>query len=699
MRSLCADWLGRVALAAALAGWGSALADETLSTESFRAVVSSARGSLLALTVGETPILAGCQDLYLWRDAAGEVRSSEAEDEVVESRRDGAALTLVCRNRATGEIIRKSYAPAAGGQALAKTVAVGPLQRRGEFSLRSVAALAPAYRQGAWYYTPRQSWTAPAERDLSGVRPAASITSEVISGSGWDNRLVCAFREGAPALGHYRWAVRGEHVMPSAVISAWGSDLTEALTYTPAGWHFRVLHTLDGEREPVSATVHYAVCPGDWLDMWRLYRSQPEHRAWEERPLPEWVTTCQLGGFWQITPADDRPQIEDAHAAAARLEGTHVPLGVFAWSLDGDYETERPFVNEVGTVILTPEYMADRVAAFQSHPGVRLGLYFQGGLIESRSAAFRRHPEWALQTADGKPFFSGFRDNPAGEMYFFNPLEEAWCEHYRARMEAVCRVYRPGWVYCDGGAALETTDYRLRRPVLPDTWNAFFRRQQELVHGTDPQRAVLLNAQCWPYGDLYWLECPYFAAATPWRVAVGFCYDTKALHTPQRTMLPLFWSDERRYLALCVAFGFTPCASGRLGGWDESVWRAIACAYAMRRAELVLSSRAVSPVWWRESASGQAGDVVCFAERVGEAVVVPVLNFGPTGGPVRVTVDCAEAGVAPGAHAWLVHPFETGADEDLGEPQPVGGRLTFALNVPTGFGGIRLLVLGRRPLL
>lgn len=84
-----------------------------------------------------------------------------------------------------------------------------------ELHVRSVVSLAPAYREGAAYYNARQSWPAgSAERSLFGVQPAARFTTDVVSGAGWDNRLVVAFKPEAPALGHYRWAVRGQHVMP-----------------------------------------------------------------------------------------------------------------------------------------------------------------------------------------------------------------------------------------------------------------------------------------------------------------------------------------------------------------------------------------------------------------------------------------------------------------------------------------------------
>jgi len=680
-----------VSLALLLLAAGIGGADEELHSRYARFTLSTEHGHIVRAEAGR-PILDPCLDLYLWQGEAGEVHSSEGDDQVVSVRRSPAGLTLVCRNRTLGEAITKQYALVDDGQALAKTVTVGPLSRRGELRVRSVVRLAEPYRAGAWMYTPRQSWTAPRDRDLFGVQPISRFTQEILSGSGWDNRFVVAFKEGAPALGHYRWAVRGRHVMPSAVTGAWGAQSAQALTATPTGWHFEMVHTLEGELSPVSATVHYLVTPGDFLEVWRRYRALPEHRAWEERPVPAWVTQCKVGGFWHISPGNDQSQVADAHAAAQRLDG-YVPLGVFAWSLDGDYETERPFLNEGGNLILTPEYLQARLAEFQSDRRVRLGLYFQGSLIESRSSAYRKHPEWAIGTPEGQPFFSGFRDNPAGEMYFFNPLDSAWGNHYVSRLRAVCRTYQPGWIYCDGGAALETSDYRLRRPILPDDWDRFYRRQYEVVRRTGPERATLLNAQCWPHADLYWLECPYFSAGVPWREAVDFCFDTKILHTPQRTMLPLYWSDETRYLALCVAFGFTPCTSGRVGGWEERVWRAIGWAYAMRRASLILSSRAVSPRWWEGRSP-----VVCFAERVGDSIVVPVLNFGPSE-KVRIVVNRAAAQVEGGAKAWLVRPFESAQPEPLARPSWRRGEATFELPVPPGFGGLRLLVLGKRGLL
>ncbi|MBI3921305.1 MAG: hypothetical protein HY318_07810 [Armatimonadetes bacterium] len=677
-----------------------AAANEVVQTRHARFTLSAQHANVVRAQ-SDVDLVAPCFDQYLWSDDNGEMRSSEQDDRVVAKKREGNALVFTCHNEKIGETIAKRYERTKEGEALAKTVTVGPLKRRGEFRVRSVVNLASSFREGALYYTPRQSWGAPPERDLFGVQPASKFTAEVISGSGWDNRFVAAFTSSpsagmsskpALALGHYRWAIRGQHVMPSAVTGAWGAQSAQALTYTPTGWHFELLHTLDGEKAPVSGTAHYLVTPGDFLDVWRNYRAMPEHRAWEQRPVPKWVTECKAGGFWHYTPGNDKPQIDDAHATAERLK-KYVPLGVFAWCLDGDYETEKPFLNETGALILTPEYMKARVADFQSNPLVRLGLYFQGSVMDSLTSAFRHHPEWAIQTPEGKPFFSGFRDNAAGEMHFFNPLDEAWTAHYRRRMEAVLKVYNPGWIYCDGGAAIETTDYRMRRPILPDTWNDFYKRQQDLVHQSGPDRAVLLNAQCWPYADLYWLECGFFSAGSPWRQAVDFCFDTKILHTPERTVLPLYWSDHTRYLALCIAFGFTPCTSGKVGGWDDSTWRALDCAYAMRAARLILSSSAVSPVWWKDSTS-----VVCFAEKVGEVTVVPVLNFSDAE-KVQLTIDCKKASVPPGAQAWIVHPFETGKDEALPLLRPAEGKLVFDLTVPRGFEGLRLLVLGKQNLL
>ncbi|MBI2298225.1 MAG: hypothetical protein HYU66_04610 [Armatimonadetes bacterium] len=668
----------------------AAHADEVIQGAAGRFVISSAHGNLVSAE-RRVPVLAACLDEYVQLTDAGEQRATETDDTVTRVTRQAGTVVFTCRNPKLDLIVTKTWQLTAGGLALAKTIETAPLTWRGELRVRSVLRLAEGYRAGAFYYTPRQSWGASPQTELFGVRPASAFVQPVVSGSGWDNRFVVAFKPGAPAVGHYRWAVRGEHVMPSAVMASWGRTSPFALTYTPDGWSFQLYHTLDGERAPVSATAHYRITPGDFLDVWRQYRAQPEHRRWEDLPVPAWATRSEVGGFWHPGGDNDAGQLKQAHETADKLAGRSLPMGVFAWCLDGDYETEKPFPTEPGSAILTPDYLRTRIAEMQKHPGVKLGLYFQGALIEALTEAYRRHPEWALQDAAGKPVDSGFKDNPAGAMYWFNPLDEGWRAHYRRRLEAVCRAYDPGWIYCDGGAACEATDYRMRRPILSDDWNRFYRAQQDTVHATGPDRAVLLNSQCWPYGDMYWLECGYFDPNGPWRQAMEFCFDTKLLHTPQRTMLPLYWSNNDKYLGLCVAFGFTPTTSGgQVGPFDDNVWRAIECAYQMRRASLILSSRATEPVWWRDGTP-----VVCFAERVGESVVVPVFNFGDDE-RVTVTVDCHEAGVPESVKAQVVHPFERGQDKDLGVLKAAGGKLRFDVAVPKGFGGLRLIVLGEK---
>ncbi len=99
-------------------------------------------------------------------------------------------------------------------------------------------------------------------------------------------------------------------------------------------------------------------------------------------------------------------------------------------------------------------------------------------------------------------------------------------------------------------------------------------------------------------------------------------------------------------------------------------------------------------MWWKDDIP-----VVCFAEQVGKNIVIPVLNFGDNEN-VEITVNCAEVGIA-GQHlkAWLVHPFEMGADEALQVPEEVDQKMHFRLAVPRGFAGLRLVVLGDTPLL
>ena len=648
--------------------------------------ISSAHGNVQAAHRKGQAILAPSFDQYILQREGPAVTSDEQADQVTAQRREGGNIVFECRNVPAGISVTKAYRLTAD-EALAKTVTVQPLASKGELHVYSVVTLDPAFRQQALYYSPRQSWPSAPERDLSGVRPARTFTQPVVSGSGWDNRLAVGFLPQGGGIGHCRYAVNGRHVMPSSFTGVYGGADKHGLTYTPQGWHFEAFHMLEGDRQPVSATMHYALTAGDYLDIWREFRSQPEQKAQENLPVRPWCQQVKVGSFWQLDPDTTPEQREQAQQVAKKLGGTCLPLGLFAWCLDGDYDTTGVFVNEPGNLAMSADWMKRNVADLQSDGRVRIGMYIQGCLIDSVTKAFAAHPEWTLGGDDGKPLFSGFRDNPIGYMYFFNPLNDAWVEHYLKRLKAMCDVYQPGWIYCDGGAPLENTDFRSRRATLPDVWDRLYQRQYDITHASGPDRAVLLNAQDFPYADMYWLECGFFSADTPWRQTIEFCLDTEVLHTPQRAMLPLYWADEDRYLAMCVACGFTPCTSGRVSQISAKGWRAIDVASAMRPGEMILSSQVVSPVWWRDDTT-----TVAFAERVGDLLAVPVLNFGTTD-DVQVSVNTRAAGMKLGDKVWLVNPFATGRDEDLGA-RPKGDMATFRLKVPPGFGGLRLLVIG-----
>lgn len=652
--------------------------------------ISREHGNLQSITAGDRAIAGPCADIYWWLDAEDKTVCDETTDVVTTCDAGEASVRLTCRIPALGIEVQKEYRLAAGGRALSKTVTVPRLSRPGILRVRSVVHLGEAFRQEAKLYCQRQSWTSSRESTLFGIRQARDLTSPVTSGAGWDDRLVAAW-SAAQAIGHYRLLVRGKYVPPSSVIGAWGANLDHALRYTETGWDFELVHTMDGEPGPVDATVYYHLCSGDFRDLWREYRELPQFVEANTYPVPEWVKTTAAGGFWHLDPETTDRSLSDAHALATRLGDRSLPLGIFAWSLDGDYETEVPFLNEPGNLIVTPEWFAGRIAAFQSDSRVQMGAYIQGSLIDSATTAFAEHPEWAMQTAEGKPYFSGFRDNPLSEMHFVNILSP-WAEHWLARVEAVCRRYDPGWIYLDGGAMFESTEYRLRRPLLPDQWMDLHRRLRQTVRSTGEQRGLLMNAQNHPYGDLYWLECPYFDAAVAWRDAVEFCYDTDIHHEPERAMLPLYWRDEPRYLALCVAFGFTPCLSGipQNGSFSPAQWRAIDAAYWMRGARPVLTGGVVQPDWLAEDT-----DVIALPQRIGQFAVIPVLSMGEQE-RVRLSLSPGKLGLSVDAplRVRTQSPLRSAKLRDLGEVQPQEGKLAVELEMETGWEGLTLVILG-----
>lgn len=653
--------------------------------------ISREHGNVVSGQRGDTPLIGNCRDVYQWVTEAGERALDESGDVVTSCQASATGLHLVCRVPGLELTLHKHYWLAAGGRALAKRVTVPVLGRRGVLRVRSQVTLAEEFHSRARYYCQRQSWTAPPERNLFGIRPATAIRTPVESGAGWDPRLVVAFDE-AQALGHYRLAVRGQYVPPSSVVAAWGEPPQHTLRYTATGWDFELLHTVDGEPEPVQATVHYHLCAGDFRDLWREYHKLPEFRATMDYTGPAWTPRCTVGGFWNMDPRVRESQVSEAHALAQRLGDGVLPLGVFAWSLDGDYETEGPFLTQTGGLIITPEYFGQGIAALQADPRVKVGTYFQGSLIDSDTRALAQHPEWAMQTEEGKPFFSGFRDNPLGEMYFFNILS-SFPDHFLDRVRAVCQRYRPGWIYLDGGAMFESTEWRQRRPVLPDSWMRFHRRLRETIQQADPECALLMNAQNMPYADLYWLECGYFRPDAPWRETVEFCYEAEIHHEPTRPMLPLYWHDEARYLAMCVAFGFTPTYQGlpAAGDFSKSQWQAIDAAYFMRPGRLVLRAGAVTPDFLR-----QETDIVAFAEQLPGWVVLPVLSLGEAQ-QATVELSLPTVGLAGNGathRVQLVRPLADGQVVDLGRVASRADQLSVTVDITPGWSGLTLIAVG-----
>ncbi|MCS7310138.1 MAG: hypothetical protein NZ741_07950 [Armatimonadetes bacterium] len=653
-----------------------------------RFTVSLRDGHLVSATFGNTPMLERCVDEYWLENERGEIvaRSDESSDRVLRVQRARGQLILECQNDALGLRLTKTYAPSSVPNALRKTVTIQSCARQGALHLFSRVRLAPRFARDAWLYTPRQSWGG--AQLLYGVRPLSSVTAPITSSSGWDNRFVVAFRKDRSlSLVHWRVLVDGLWVPPHGVIAEWGKTSPFALTYLPDGWRWRLLHTVDGEK--TSASADYVLQRGDWYDAWASLLAMPECRATYRhlQTMPRWCREVTFGTFWGPPHYEGAVRVTGAMLDALGGEA-NVTHGVFAWSLDGDYETDRPFLTETLQWVLTPQYLRQAVAALQSHPRSKVGLYIQGGLIDSMSDCYRQHPDWVIRDAEGKPVDSGFRDNPVGNMYMGNPRVEEWVRHHIARIQAVCRTYDCGYIYLDGGGFGETVDWSRRHAIRFSHYRRLNERVFLAVRATGAQRGLLINSQNAPFADMSWLECGYFAPHVPWRETVDFCFDTKMQQPdPSYTLQPLYWLDDDRYLAMCIAFGFTPC--GDLSRRDERTLRAVRWARRMKDAQLIRRSDATAPVWWRDEVP-----VVTFALRRGDEVIVPVLHFGERN-TVEVTVDLRAVGFSGSRPLQVTVTQPLIAEESRRvEPAAAGeGRARFQLQVPSGWRGITLITM------
>ncbi len=656
-----------------------------------RFAVDLSHGNLAAASLEGRTVAADCEDEYWLEGEDGSIaaRSTEAEDEVLSVDRAGKRLVLRCRNAKVGVTVIKTYEAGPLPAALRKTVAVEPFPQRGVLHVFSRVRLGEALREQALLYTPRQSWGG--KTLLFGVRQLSEITEPVTCSSGWDNRFVTAFgRDRTWSLAHWRSLVDGVWVAESGVIASWGKESPVALTYLPDGWRFRLLLCL--EKEAASASADYVLERGDWYDAWAAYRRLPGYRGTYAHldDMPQWCRKVKYGAFW--APPDYGSAAETMKRLCERLgDDAYVTVGIFGWSLDGDYETERPFMMETLGMVMAPDFFRRSVAALQEHPRVKAGPYIQGGLIDSVSQCYRDHPEWVIHGADGKPFNSGFADNAVGSMYMGSPRIEEWVSHHVARIRAVCEAYDCGYVYLDGGGYSELVDGLRRQHISFADKGRLNKRVFEAVRSTGRERGLLINRQNGPNADMSWLECGYFSPGQPWRDTVDFCFDTECQQDPRYTLEPLYWSDNDRYLAMCMCFGFTPCGDPSPEKPDET-WRAIEMAWRMKPASLVLDSTATAPVWWRDEVP-----VVSFAERLGDEVVVPVLNFGEEP-EVTLSVSLGAVGLVEDGpvEAEVYRPLLSAEMESLGRARPVEGRITLPVRVPPSWRGVTFVTLRGR---
>jgi hypothetical protein len=658
----------------------------TASPANVIAGIDKSHGYLAELQADGAQLASDCLDEYWLEGEGGEVtaRSSEGQDEVLALDVDGEEhITLHCRNADLGVDFAKTYAPGPVLGTIRKTVAVKPFARPGILHVMSRVRLGEPLAQAS-LYTPRQSWGG--KTLLFGVRKLADISEPITSTSGWDNRFVVAFTGGdQPALAQWRSEVDGTYVPATGIIAPWGAESPYGLTYLPDGWRFRLLMCPEGTA--ASASADYVALQGDWYEAWAAYKRLPGFRE-AYRCLdtsPEWCRKIKYGSFWNA------PNYEGSADAASklceRLGDGYLSIGVFGWSLDGDYETDRPFMVETLSMVLTPDYMRRAVDALQTHPRAKVGLYIQGGLIDSQSQCFRDHPEWVIHGADGRPQDSGFADNPVGRMYMGDARAEEWVTHHLSRVRAVLERYGCRYIYLDGGGFSERMDWHRRHVISFADEGRLNERFLNTVRAVGADRGLLCNFQNAPYADMSWLECGYFGPQVPWRDTVDFCFDTECLQDPRYPLEPLYWRDNDRYLAVCVAFGFTPC--GDLSPEKpDATWRAIEAAYEMKLGRLILDSDATSPVWWRDGVP-----VVTFAEKVGDGVVVPVLNFGADES-VHLTVSLANVGLDPQARldVSLYRPLMA-PETETRRVTPTGGRLQLDLKAPTSWRGLTLVRL------
>ena len=564
----------------------------------------------------------------------------ERDDRVVEAKRTGAQLNLVCRNPSLPLlVIRKTYT--LEDKRLVRTVAFETLEDTLRFATcNSEISFDPEYHDTGYYM---------GAGFLGPIIPAPRVTEreKVTRYKSTSKGMVLHHPATRVGVAHQRIGLDGHYAWPWFSMAITGHcEEMNALFYTPTGWEMSLGASPLGKDRVTSFSEELRIFPGTWYDfLTREHANQPEVRAEiaDLPPVPDWV-----GDIKAYAPYDS------LHYVRALEETIGEGQLVVAFGQAGSwayYRHPNGLPGHDGGWIEGSEMqsLARRVKALS--PRIRFGCYHWMHSTTPKTPIYQEHPDWFRHT-----------DRDGNEAYLFPSAGRNFAamfskpECYAALLGQLRDEFaylQCDFVNMDSSKGINVVDWDSGAFNRDDLCYRFLKDVKKAAHASHPDRALFLNGRALPYGDFNFIESRGRLGANWWRRYAGTAAAMETFLTavrPGSRVIPLYWVPalRREYINRCLALGWVPAQCGGFDLRDRAWFQA---AYEMGDTNMV--GARYSPDYTSDPET--TVESYC-TRRPGESgVILSLISHADQVATVPVEIELQSVGLSAGdgLRAWV----------------------------------------------
>ncbi|MFH0795432.1 MAG: sugar-binding protein [Candidatus Omnitrophota bacterium] len=619
-------------IAMAAAPFESFAGSITLYGKEMTAVLSDTTGQVISISdaVGAR-VLVGSEDRY---DLDGKT-STEADDSVLSRKVDKNRVSFECLNRKLGIKTSKQYRLA--GQVLEKeTKYLTGNKDKLLFKLSSHSTLDPdLYKDGDYYLPTDDGWK------VFGVPfTAGSSIKEPKAWTFSTGSFIYYFPGSDRVFTHYRYKVNGRYFYCDAHPSV-ESKLVPGGAITAIGLGFI------NDQTGLNLETRYALIGGDPFDYHRFIYSQPPYSDYRGRKVSTWFPKGRMfisdPGAGMVGLMKNRDGVLKDVADFMKLLKDDEYLLVFFnhWTVQGDFPYQGTFryytYTDTGYSQPVPiEELKENIRMLKAiSPRIKVGGYATF-TPTAGTPPYDDHKDWMLYDQEGKIQFGGDGTGLGGVPDF----SSGYREYLLNQLSHYITDLGFDWIHIDSGVS-EGINWKTKNVVQSYENAKFYDELGKIFEKNDA--AIIQNVSgtdaLWSHGSYMECQQPDRWEKKDWRTlavpgSLGILY---------RTNRPGVWVN------LCYGTrGIYGIRNGQTGmrGWIRNAtnwWRDVSHSLAHEKVidemlEMTASDVSVYPSWWKL----QTDKLEIEPMDKGEALVIPALLHGDTGGDQKISLNTAD---------------------------------------------------------